>query len=82
MVSATTACKMIAHVYRVEGKHAVAGQLETVTIDSPLLGEPGHINHNFTATLYWKMASTLGVDANMLQVCFRFRARSTNVSIS
>ena len=31
--------------------------------------------------LYWKMAQTLGVYANMLQVCNRFRARSTNVSI-
>jgi hypothetical protein len=42
VVSATTACKMIALVYRVEGKHAVAGQLETVTNDSRLLGAGPH----------------------------------------
>ncbi len=33
----------------------------------------------FTTKLYWKMAQTLGVYANLLRVCYRFRARSTNL---
>jgi hypothetical protein len=45
VVSATTPCMMIAHVSRVEGKHAVAGQLETVT--TRWLGELGPHNALF-----------------------------------
>ena len=65
----------------VEGKNAVAGQLETVTNDSPLLGELGPHNSRFYYDIVLENGSNVRVYANMLQVCYRFRARSTNVSI-
>ena len=40
-----------------------------------------HTTHAFTTALYWKMAQTLGVFANMLRICYRLSAQSTNVSI-